>query len=618
MSQSSTPDLLGTLLAAIQSARPDLLSDGQPDLAKLKAALKPHYGLIWEDQPEHEVDVKEREGLLPLLALRADDSLLTNTKAPVHTLIQGDNYHALKVLNYTHRNKIDAIYIDPPYNTGNKDFRYNDRFVEKDDGFRHSKWLSFMAKRLHLAKALLKDTGVLFISIDENERAALELLCTEEIRFRYLGEIIWDKRHQKGNSAAISTSHEHILVFANHGFTEFNKVPKPNAEEMLRVAKRLVKQRKDLALAQKEFKAWLRQTNIPKAESAYDTMELSENGEVRLYQGTSLESPGSGGYDYPIRHKKTGKPCSMPSNGWRMPVSTFKKWDAEGRIRYGADESTQPRRKTYLDENMSEKVRSIFVHTKGGVTDLRELNCGLADKFPYPKPLGLLKHLLGLLPKDITVLDFFAGSGTTAHAVMQMNAEDDGTRQCLLVTNDEGEFKQNGKILPGGICTHVTLPRLARVIRGYKNDKGQPVPGSQENLLFMETTMYEPARKRRGPYIEHKRFLIEAVDLLRFKEGALVEEKPYHKGRKTTWDRDQPWGVYATLDGALRLVVLLDEDYLEECVEFIADLPGNVALYPFTYDDDTSAQQLCQPLTNVRVHPVPGNLLTTYRRLMRK
>ena len=231
---------------------------------------------------------------------------MAHAGSPVHALIEGDNYHALKVLNYTHARKVDVIYIDPPYNTGNKDFRYNDSFVEKEDGFRHSKWLSFMSKRLHLAKSLLKDTGVMFISIDENERAALELLCTEEIRLRMLGELIWDKRSQKGGAAAISTSHEHVLVFANPGFAGFNEVPKPNADAMHVAAKRLVKQHKDLKVAQTEFNAWLRQNSIPAAEAAYNSIELTK-GKVRLYRGTSLAWPqaNKNGYRYEIVHPDT-------------------------------------------------------------------------------------------------------------------------------------------------------------------------------------------------------------------------------------------------------------------------------------------------------------------------
>jgi adenine-specific DNA-methyltransferase len=330
-----------------------------------------------------------------------------------------------------------------------------------------------------------------------------------------LGELIWDKRSQKGGAAAISTSHEHILVFANSGFRGFNEVPKPNAEEMHVTARRLVKHHKDIAAAQREFNAWLRQNGIPIAEAAYNHIETHKDA-VRLYQGTSLAWPQANrnGYRFEIVHPGTKRPCAIPDKGLMCSEATFKDWHAAGRIVYGSDETTQPRKKLYLDENMTEKVRSIFVHSKGGVTDLKELNCGLDEKFSYPKPLGLLKHLLGLLPPDVKVLDFFAGSGTTAHAVMQLNAEDGGSRRCILVTNDEGEFKDpSGKVLPGGICTHVTYPRLKKVIEGYTTPKGKVVAGLGENLEFFQTA-FHPAPETRN---QTQAFAAACVPMLNLK-----------------------------------------------------------------------------------------------------
>lgn len=136
------------------------------------------YGLVWEDKPE---DVEERlRDELPVLVEDTSKALIsTETDAPNHILIEGDNLEALTTLAYTHEGKIDVIYIDPPYNTGNKDFVYNDKFVDKEDSYRHSKWLSFMSKRLRIAKQLLSDKGMIFISIDDNEQAQLKLLCND-------------------------------------------------------------------------------------------------------------------------------------------------------------------------------------------------------------------------------------------------------------------------------------------------------------------------------------------------------------------------------------------------------------------------------------------------------
>src|SRR3989338_305938 len=149
------------------------------EVSRLKKELKKKkkYGLVWEEKPEEVIDMCKKK--LPVLKEVKNKEIITDKNKPMNLLIEGDNYHALSVLNYTHAKKVDVIYIDPPYNTGNKDFIFNDRFVDKEDGYRHSKWLSFMEKRLKLAKNLLKDTGVIFISIDDNEFSQLKILCDE-------------------------------------------------------------------------------------------------------------------------------------------------------------------------------------------------------------------------------------------------------------------------------------------------------------------------------------------------------------------------------------------------------------------------------------------------------
>ena len=141
---------------------------------------KKKYGLVWDEEKVPEKVVVDCQHQLPVLKEVKDKEIITDPSQPTHILIEGDNYHALSVLNYTHKGKIDLIYIDPPYNTGNKDFVYNDCYVEKEDTWRHSKWLNFMSKRLELAKELLTEKGVIFISIDEHEYANLKIICDEQ------------------------------------------------------------------------------------------------------------------------------------------------------------------------------------------------------------------------------------------------------------------------------------------------------------------------------------------------------------------------------------------------------------------------------------------------------
>ena len=170
------------------------------------------YGLVWEDKPE---DVEERlRDELPVLKEVKDRFVSSeDPEAPNHVLIEGDNLEALTALTYTHAGKIDVIYIDPPYNTGNKDFIYNDSFVDSEDSFRHSKWLSFMSKRLKLAKGLLSDKGVIFISIDDNEQAQLKLLCDEIFGSNdFVGNIIWEKADSPRMDAKIMSSRHDFII----------------------------------------------------------------------------------------------------------------------------------------------------------------------------------------------------------------------------------------------------------------------------------------------------------------------------------------------------------------------------------------------------------------------
>ena len=185
------------------------------EIKKLEKRKK--YGIVWEDKPEKVADLCKEK--LPILEEDTKKEIKTDDKKPVNILIEGDNYHALSVLNYTHKGKVDVIYIDPPYNTGNGDaFLYNDKIVDKEDGYRHSKWLSFMDKRLNLVKRLLAKEGIIFISIDDNENAQLKLLCNEIFdETNFLGTITWEKRTKAQNTQTaremLQSKTEYILVY---------------------------------------------------------------------------------------------------------------------------------------------------------------------------------------------------------------------------------------------------------------------------------------------------------------------------------------------------------------------------------------------------------------------
>lgn len=190
------------------------------------------YGLVWEEQ-EEKFD-KDTIGKLPVLKEIKSREIKTDKNVPVNLLIEGDNYHSLSVLNYTHEKSVDVIYIDPPYNTGSRDFIFNDSYVDREDSYRHSKWLSFIVKRLKLAKNVLKDSGVIFISIDDNELAQLKLLLDDIFPNGFLANLVWENREGGGSSDSkhFKIKHEYILAYAkdpNKAIINFQGIPDEDA-----------------------------------------------------------------------------------------------------------------------------------------------------------------------------------------------------------------------------------------------------------------------------------------------------------------------------------------------------------------------------------------------------
>ena len=436
------------------------------------------YGLVWEDKPEQLEETLAQH--LPVLAEDAGRRLsAADPAAPQHTLIEGDNLHALTVLNYTHAGLVDVIYIDPPYNTGNRDFIYNDRFVDREDSYRHSKWLSFMAKRLKLARKLLKDTGVIFISIDDNEQAQLKMLCDEIFgEENFVATVIWQKNFAPKNSAKFfSESHEYVLCYAKS--TEYFKI-------------------NNFHRTDEQMKGYKNPDNDPRG--------VWTSGDLTARNYYSLGT-------YPIT-TPSGRVVSGPPKGtyWRFSYESFKRLVDENRIWFGSDGGGVPRIKRFLSE-VQEGVtpQTIWLHTEAGNTQeaKKEIISVFGDDegfFSTPKPLKLMQRILQLsTDKSALILDFFAGSGTTLHATMALNAEDGGTRRCILVTNNENN-----------ICEQVTYERNRRVIQGYTTPKGVPVSGLAHNSLYY----YRTALVEKGRRVEQKRELVRrATELLCFKDS---------------------------------------------------------------------------------------------------
>lgn len=524
------------------------------------------YGLVWEDKPE---DVEERlREELPVLEEVKERAIISDCPdAPNHILIEGDNLEALTALSYTHEGKIDVIYIDPPYNTGNKDFVYNDSFVDTEDSYRHSKWLSFMSKRLKIAKRLLSDKGVIFISIDDKEQANLKLLCDEVFGEKnLLANIIWQHSIQpKGYLDTFSVHHNYILMYKK---SLYNLVPQERKEE--------------------DNKAYSNPDNDPNGPW--------RSGDVRnaLYRPNLI-------YDIISPSGKVIKPCP---NGWRWSKETIAEKIKTGEIIFSKDES-RIIRKIYLKNLDGRAPETIWFGkdvgtTRDGVNSLKDIFGEVP--FDTPKPIILIKKiLLFKKEKDVIILDFFAGSGTTLHATMQLNAEDGGHRQCILVTNNEN-----------GICEKVTYERNKRVIQGYTTPKGVQVEGLKSNTLRYYKTGSIPRERTQ----RNMRSLVSAAtDLLCIKEDLYVEQKTFGRFRV------KPQLIRYFSDGTRHMLVIYREEVIAQLVEEIAkmDFEGSpLKIYVFSPSRDPFTDEFAEVAEKVQLIALPAAIYDAYERVLPK
>ncbi len=451
-----------------------------------KELVSKRYGLVWEEH-EEAVDVMMRENI-PVFEEVQEREITTCSDASYNFLLEGDNLHSLYLLEKTHREKIDVIYIDPPYNTGSRDFKYNDSFVDKQDGYRHSKWISFMDKRLRIAKKLLSKVGVIFISIDDNEEAPLKLLCDEIFGEEcFVANVSWQRTYSPRNdSKGLSSEVEHILIYSNR----VNWMPKK-----------------------------LQRTE--KMNSIYK----SPDNDPKPWTSSSVTAPSASthqGMVYAIQHPFTGE-LMYPTNGrcWALNqeqmLENLNEWakyrlvqlnddkkraeicgvtvaeirkgvmgivleqeleEAQVQARKVLERGNWPyfyftnngkggmRRKTYLEEMDGRMPTNYWPfsevgHTDGAKKELKNIFGGTIP-FDTPKPTSLVERILDIAStNESIILDFFAGSGTTAHAVMKYNAKhEDSHRKYILCTNNENN-----------ICENVTYRRIQNVITGYAKEE---------------------------------------------------------------------------------------------------------------------------------------------------
>lgn len=418
--QNEKNEALGYVRTLIDQARLDGRNEEVAHLEKiLKLLNTKKYGLVWEEHAELvEEEMKTR---IPVFIEDETRKIRANPEDKDYNfLLEGDNLHSLHLLERTHAGRIDVIYIDPPYNRGKTDFKYNDLYVDKLDSFRHSKWLSFMSARLHLARGLLKKEGLIFISIDDYEFSQLKLLLDSIFgEENFVNTFVW-KRNSSGKTEKdkFTVNTEYVLLYSKTRDFVLSPAYKPLSDATIK---------------------------------SYNKDDKDGRGR---YASISLQKPKDPGpettYDYV---DNSGKVWSCPAKGWRMTYDKVKALENDNRL---ITSGKTLRVKDYWNERASEgkRIDTLWSDLPENTTGSKELDKVLREKgkFDNPKPTKLIERCLQISTKDALILDFFAGSGTTGHAVAQLNKEDGGNRKYILCTNNENN-----------ICEEVTYKRLKNI-----------------------------------------------------------------------------------------------------------------------------------------------------------
>ena len=497
-------------------------------IQQLQTELKgKKYGLVWENKVEK---VSEKlKTHIPYLTETKEKRLITSPEEETHhLLIEGDNLEALTLLQTTHKGQVDICYIDPPYNRGKNDFVYNDNYIDQEDVYRHSKWLSFMEKRLRLVYDLLTNDGVVFISIGNDEFAQLKLLCDQIFGEKNVEMIIWQKTDSQvdknTNSKQIrrfKSVHEYIIVcYRNKSIMQFNKMMKlPNWKNSY--------------------------TNPDK-----DPRGAFKQGIISFKEGHAKEDRNSEYY-----YSVTTPYGETITRHWFMTKDEFDKKNEDNRIYFPKKGKGIPAEKVFENEEKEYFMESILRGVGTSSTAKDELLDILGDRdlFDTPKPTKLIKEIIRVASnKNSIVLDFFAGSGTTGHAVLELNQEDGGNRRFILCTNNEvsrekqmeffnisgknkvekfKKFKEDEKMAYEkgiktpefqslGICQAITYKRLENVIKG-NNSSQTSIEGLAANLHYYKINNIPKVNNSTDNATE---YLTKGIEIIGIKENAFNRE----------------------------------------------------------------------------------------------
>ena len=477
-----------------------------------KELTSKNYGLVWEEHQE-EVD-KKMETHIPVFSEIPEYELIEDEyNTSFNFLLEGDNLHSLKLLEKTHKGKVDVIYIDPPYNTGNKDFIYNDEFVGREDSFRHSTWLSFLSERLRIAHKLLSPDGLIFVSIDDNEQAQLKLLMDEI--FSEDNFIICMPRITKKSgktTSAYAKNHDYILVYTKREQDIF--VMEEHVDEAFKYEDEYVRERGKYKLNQ---------------TLDYDSLSYSSSLDYPLEIEGEIFYPGSSKELWEERQKGNHRRADW---AWRWSKKLFQFGYDNGFvvIKRKKDGSARIYTKTYLNAKIGKDSNGNFVieynkrvkatssleyidNKYSNDNAKKDLSLfGLGDKFDYSKPVELIKKLVKAYYKnDALILDFFAGSGTTAQAVLELNEEDGGSRRFIVCTNNENN-----------LCQEVTYQRIKTVLTGRMASGCEYKKRVKGNLKYYRTDFVD---KNSDELVDE--LLEHIVEMIQLEYGVSINNSQY-------------------------------------------------------------------------------------------
>lgn len=541
---------------------------------EIKKNSETQYGLRWMDVPEAFDD--KAENAVPILEEVKEKAITSEDGKPTHILIEGDNYHALTCLNYTHKGAIDVIYIDPPYNTGSDGFIYKDKrvldkfpdgtTVPTDHPLRHSYWLSFMHKRLQLAKNLLSKRGVIFISIDDNEQANLKLLCDQVFGEKnFVGTLIHQRAKGGGQAKHIVKGHDYILLYSSF----INNIS---------LARKKVVQNKTIEI---NGEYYIKNDDvIRKSFGKYD----KSLGDRRCYYEELEKYKGIEKKKEIEKLIKQGVYFLEPNKDGMHTICEYIK----------------------VDDATSKLYSIIKVLSEEGKKELE--NLGITN-FSYPKPIEIIKQLIEagtFISKSSTILDFFAGSGTTMHATMQLNEEDGGHRQCILVTNNENQ-----------ICEKVTYERNRRVMQGYTNAKGEEVAGLGNSLKYYRTAFVGNHDIAHINDADKVALTQKAGCLLALGENTLEEistATTYQIFQLRQGDKPANGFEYTAIYFSGNLMHFADFRHEIEAIQQTNPL-ARIAVYVFTWGNPSIFENEFDDLTGITIKPIPQPILEIYQNI---